>query len=463
MLAALCAISAVKGADLQLLPSSFRAMEVDLKLKPYALGTLALCQGVACAAAGPFWGNLVDSGMSRRLLMIAGTGSWGACTLALAFVSGFWNMALLRALNGAALAMLLPVVQSFVVDLSVKSERGYIFGWLYFFSNVGQVLSCLFVTPASNRIVLGIQGWRAALAIMGILSWVIMLFIPCMIKEVPRDFKMDRVGVLKELRKLGRFMRVPTFAVIILQGVFGTIPGAALSFATMYFQYMGISDSMSALINSLRIVGDACGGLLGGLIGDSLAQLSPPYGRAITAQISLLLCLPFVYAIFVAVPQDQSMVATFAGLLFMHGLTCSWVAPGCICPVLCDIVPKRSLASAYAWEMALVFASGNSIGPILVGWLSQRIFGYRLSTQQVHNMSPEARSQNAQALGKSLFLSSALPYAICAALFSLLYCTYTHDCRRATESEGSEGGLTSGKESEPLTEETRLLAGSKKV
>jgi len=457
----LCAISVIRGADVQLLPSSFRAMEADLGLKPYALGAMALCQGVACAAAGPFWGNLVDSGASRKLLLTVGSGCWGTCTLLLGFVSGFGAMCSLRVMNGVALAMLLPVSQSFIVDLCPKAERGYMFGWLFFFASLGQVLACLFVTPISNDEVFGHQGWRFALIVVGLLSWVVMLFVPCMLVEEQRIWKPERVGIRKEFRKLGRFLRVPTFGVIILQGIFGTIPGAALSFLTMYFQYTGISDSMAALINSLRIIGDACGGLLGGIIGDMLTVHSPAYGRALTAQFSILASLPFIYLIFMVVPRRESMVGTYAGLLFMHGLTSSWVTPGCICPVMCDIVPRRSLASAYAWELALVFCSGNSIGPLMVGMMSQRLFGYRLSTEQIDDMPPEDRAQNAKALGKALFFSSALPYAICALLFSLLYFTYSRDCKRAELSEemgGGSGSSTDGEKSQKPSEHSQLIS-----
>lgn len=75
-LAALILLSALKGADLQLLPSSFRAMEHEMGLRPHMLGLMALCQGVACAVTGPIWGNLVDSGASRKLLLKAPDKTW---------------------------------------------------------------------------------------------------------------------------------------------------------------------------------------------------------------------------------------------------------------------------------------------------------------------------------------------------------------------------------------------------
>lgn len=46
-------------------------MEHELGLRPHVLGLVALCQGVACAVTGPIWGNLVDSGTSRKLLLKA--------------------------------------------------------------------------------------------------------------------------------------------------------------------------------------------------------------------------------------------------------------------------------------------------------------------------------------------------------------------------------------------------------
>jgi len=450
-LGALCVMSAIKGADLQMLPASFRAMEVDLHLEPYELGVLALCQGVACAAVGPLWGNLVDCGISRKKLMLAGVGSWGFCTLCLGLVGSFHKMMALRALNGMALAMLLPVTQSFVVDLCSKEERGYIFGCLYFFANMGQVLACLFVTPMSNQVLWGIHGWRIALLAVGVVSILAGSVVPLLVKEESRVWREERFGASREVAKLLWFLTIPTFCVILLQGVFGTIPGAALSFTTMYFQYTGISDTMVALINSLRILGDAIGGLIGGIIGDMLAAWSPKYGRAITAQVSVIGCVPLVYFIFLGLPRTEENWAIYGGLLMLHGVIGSWVAPGCLCPVMCDIIPKRCLASAYAWELAVVFASGNTLGPVLVGSMSQSFFGYRLSTDQVRDMQPELREQNAEALGLSVLFATAVPYTVCAVVLSLMYVTYPKDVQAATVSDRMDWNVDD-------TESTGLLS-----
>eukprot|EP00429_Kryptoperidinium_foliaceum_P011827 CAMPEP_0176044764 /NCGR_PEP_ID=MMETSP0120_2-20121206/22218_1 /TAXON_ID=160619 /ORGANISM="Kryptoperidinium foliaceum, Strain CCMP 1326" /LENGTH=485 /DNA_ID=CAMNT_0017378169 /DNA_START=52 /DNA_END=1510 /DNA_ORIENTATION=- len=437
-LLALCAMSAIKGADLQMLPASFRAMEVDLHLSPYDLGVLALCQGVRrWPVLGQLGGlrnieGVVDAPRCRRLGLLHTSPGLGEQL----HVDGASS-----AVNGVALAMLLPVTQSFVMDLSPKEERGYMFGCLYFCANLGQVLSCLFVTPMSNEDVRGIAGWRVAMLVIGVVSILASFLVPIMVKEQERRvWHPERFGASREFAKLLCFLGIPTFGVILLQGVFGTIPGAALSFTTMYFQYAGISDTMVALINALRILGDAVGGLLGGMVGDALATWSPRYGRALTAQVSVIACIPLTYMIFLGLPRTEQSWATYGGLLFLHGLVGSWVAPGCICPVMCDIVPKRCLASAYAWELAIVFASGNTLGPVLVGAMSEELFGYHLSTEQVADMPSDVRDRNADALGMSVLFASIVPYTACAILMSLLYKTYPTDAKIAHMRDPSGNG-----------------------
>ena len=44
-----------------------------------------------------------------------------------------------------------------------------------------------------------------------------------------------------------------------------------------------------------------------------------------------------------------------------------------------DIIPRRQLASAFAWNVAMVFTSGNMIGPMFVGFMAQNVFHYKLS------------------------------------------------------------------------------------
>ncbi|CAJ1340967.1 unnamed protein product [Effrenium voratum] len=432
-LAALVLLSALKGADFQLLPSSFRAMEHELSMRPDLLGLMALCQGVACAVTGPLWGNLVDAGCSRKLLLKVGTGLWGLCTFLLAFTSELWAMLILRTLNGAALSMLLPVVQSFIADLTTSDDVGQVCGKVYCAANFGQVLACLIVVPISEHYILGFMGWRLALAVVGALSLLVVLLVEVAVEDLPTTWDPKRFGLLREFKKLGQFLRIGTFRVIILQGVFGTIPGAAQTFTTMYFQYLSINNHMCGLITAIRTVGEGIGGALGGYLGDKANAVSPRYGRTCVAMLSVTASTPFFYIVYMAIPREASLGLFFAGVLFTAGLLTCWEVPGCLQPMVMDIVPRRHLSSAFSWDVAIVFASGNTIGPLLVGFVAQDVFGYHQMRGSVADMSKEVREHNASALGKALFWSCLVPSLLCAANFALLFWTYPADKERHKE------------------------------
>ncbi|KAL8445053.1 hypothetical protein Emed_005905 [Eimeria media] len=102
--------SALDGCDDQLLPATFRALESDLGFHPSLLGYITLSQTLCLSLFCPFWGYMADR-HSRKWLLVFGTASWGCVTTALGLVSEFWQVALLRALNGIFLGSVGPVSQ----------------------------------------------------------------------------------------------------------------------------------------------------------------------------------------------------------------------------------------------------------------------------------------------------------------------------------------------------------------
>ncbi|CAJ1402071.1 unnamed protein product [Effrenium voratum] len=188
-------------------------------------------------------------------------------------------------------------------------------------------------------------------------------------------------------------------------------------------------------------VGEGLGNALGGHLGDLAHIKRPNNGRIYVAMFSVLSNIPFVYAIFMGVDKNADLSVFFAGLLFLSGTLTSWEVTGCLNPVVIDIVPRRQLSSAFAWNVAMVFTSGNMIGPMLVGLTAQNVFHYKLTTESVDKMSASLRQHNAEALGKSLCVTSIVPSVISAVIFSMLFCTYAKDKRHLQESEGSESDV----------------------
>ncbi|CAE7522566.1 NPC1 [Symbiodinium natans] len=440
-------------------------MEHELHMRPDLLGLMALAQGVACAVTGPIWGNLVDSGASRKLLLKVGTGLWGLCTFHLAFTSHLWVMLALRVLNGAALSMLLPVLQSFIADLSTSDDAGQICGKVYCAGTFGQVLACLMVVPISEHRILGVMGWRLCLAVVGMLSLLVVLLVEVAVEDMPRTWDPKRFGISRclvtEITRLVSFANwrsssdwahSESVAELPVQ-VFKSI-GNIGNFAR-YFQYLSISNHMCGLIIAMRTVGEGIGGAVGGYLGDAANSRNPRYGRTWIAMFSVTASIPFLYVVYMGIPREASLSLLFAGILFTSGLVTTWEVPGCLQPVVMDIIPRRDLSSAFSWDIAIVFASGNTIGPLLVGFIAQDFFDYHYTSEKVvtrpnravtaasplatpaaprlfvhkleANMTPEVREHNASALGRAIFWSCVVPALISAVNFALLFWTYPAD------------------------------------
>jgi hypothetical protein len=146
--------------------------------------------------------------------------------------------------------------------------------------------------------------------------------------------------------------KIPTFQVIILQGILGSTPWNALVFLTVYLQLIGFSDFDAALINSFFLAGAALGGVLGGVVGDWAARLSKDHGRIWACQFSVFTGIPFTLILLKGLPYkaDPGTTALYAGVMFFFGLMHVWAAPACNNPVFAEIVPAHMRNLVYAFD-----------------------------------------------------------------------------------------------------------------
>ena len=70
-----------------------------------------------------------------------------------------------------------------------------------------------------------------------------------------------------------------------LQGIVGSTPWNALVFLTLYFQLLGFSDAAASALVALFGAGAAAGSLLGGWLGDRVAERHPHHGRIALVQV----------------------------------------------------------------------------------------------------------------------------------------------------------------------------------
>jgi hypothetical protein len=92
-----------------------------------------------------------------------------------------------------------------------------------------------------------------------------------------------------------------------------------------------------------------------------------------------------------------------------------------------EIVPEKSRTSIYALDRSFELVL-SSFAPTIVGMLAERVYGYRPND---NGESVEQDWGNAAFLAKALYTSIAIPFIVCSAIYSFLYCSYPRDRERA--------------------------------
>jgi MFS family permease len=263
-----------------------------------------------------------------------------------------------------------------------------------------------------------------------------------------------------------RVLRIPTFQVIIAQGVVGSFPWQALVFLLLWLQLLGFSDASASSLVAVFQFGVAVGGLLGGAVADRAARRFPERGRVAVAQFSVFSGLPLVFLLFKGLPAATARAAARAaaaaaaaaaagagdgsgGLvpppvaitapspwpygccLLLLGLLCSWCGAGVNSPIFAELVPDDLRSTIYAFDRSFENALAACAAPV-VGFIAERRFGFsgKLSDQRAMN-DPLVRAGDAAALGSSLLLCTSLPWVACLTFYTALYSTYPRDRRKA--------------------------------
>uniref|UniRef100_A0A0E0M0J3 Major facilitator superfamily (MFS) profile domain-containing protein n=1 Tax=Oryza punctata TaxID=4537 RepID=A0A0E0M0J3_ORYPU len=190
-------------------------------------------------------------------------------------------------------------------------------------------------------------------------------------------------------------VQIPTFQIFVAQGVSGSFPWSALSFASMWLELIGFSHKDTAFLMTIFWVASSFGGLLGGKMGDFLALRYPNSGRIVLSQISAGSAVPLAAVLLLGLPDDPSKGIAYGIVLFIMGVFISWNHPATNKPICAEIVPEKSRMSIYALDMA--DDKGKSI---------------------------QLDRENTSSLAKALYTSIAIPFTMCTSIYSFLYCSY---------------------------------------
>ncbi|KAF8650183.1 hypothetical protein HU200_064038 [Digitaria exilis] len=421
-------------ADETLLPSMYKEVGSALGASPAALGSItmwrtlvqALCYPLATCAAARF---------DRALVVAAGTLVCAVTSTLVGASATFLQMAIARGLNGIGMALVLPPVNSLIADYSDDDTRGFAFGWVYMVISIGAAMGTSISVLLAPTSFLGIPGWRLvfhAFAILGfalaLSTWHLRRTDSTRPATPPSTNNTTVVSAADLAREAMGVLGVPSFWIIVAQDAASQVPWSALTFMAMWLELVGLTHWETTVVTTLNCLSNGLGSLLAGVAGDLAARRFPDTGRIAVAQVSNASIVPVAaFVLLLARPGWPLLAdAVYAGGFLLLGVAMGWSTVSTSNPIFAEIVPEKSRTTVYALDLCFQNVVG-SFGAPIVGILAERVFGYRASGG---TSARAAHRENAAALGKAVFVGTAVPAIICSLTYTALYCTYPADRRR---------------------------------
>lgn len=428
----------VEKADETILPAVYREMGDSFHASPSALGALTLVRALVQSLSFPL-AALAAIRYNRVSVVACGALLWGIATAGVGFSITYAQVAFWRAVNGVGLALVVPAIQSLVADAVVEEERGMAFGWLQMMTNMGGILGSTVGVLMAGTAVAGVSGWRVAFLSLAVISVLIAALLQSsahlLVSQAPpgrqpEDRSEGSAGkkpimpwaesARRVLADTKHVMGIPTFQIIVAQGVVGSFPWAAMAFTAMWLELIGFSNGMVALLLGSFSLCTCFGGLFGGWFGDRMERILPSVGRILCSQISSGIAIPMSAILLLVLPQSPSWSLLFFIVLSTMGFLISWNAASTNNPIFAEIVPEERRTSVYAVDRCLESVLA-AFAPPTVGYLAENWFGYSNQGKTVSD------HDKALALSQGLFVTIAIPFVICCLVYSLLYKTYPKD------------------------------------
>ena len=393
-----------------------------------ALGLIGTIRNLLQSISAPAWGYAADK-LSRKKVIIFGTGIWGVWTLACGLSQNFGQLLVIRAISGLGLGCLMPATFSLMSDTFPPRQRGRALGTLEAIGVLGIIIGTLslgmLATPAL---------WRWGFFVLGGFSVVSGILVAVLVKEPLRGAAEPELAGKITAEQAAQYtinvsdmlkvLSIPTIWVAILQGLAGSMPWVVMGLymITWMVDVRGMTEAIAfdhpqgsaTLAFAGIVVGTAISNIMGGILGDWAEGRSPKYGRTIIGQISIFSGIPLSYILFT---QTEGWAFwPFFFLCFVTALLISWPGKGAKEPMMQGVVPPELRA------MTTFIESGfAALAALIAGNLADSI-GFT----------------------RALLWTIPFPWIICFILYSLFYWAYPKDsaklralmAERATEMAG---------------------------
>lgn len=434
----LCLLRAVGGANMLLLPASTLALRQDVGLRLNDITLLNMIQTLVTSVSSPIWGSLADRKLltTRQILVFACMGQ-GVSVILLAFVTPMGPMLALRCLNGLFVAPIHAIPNSIAMDLYPDYCRGSAFGFLKGSYLFGSLVTHLAAGNDINTDMDSFQGWRLALISFGAIAACTGIFVQFVLVEPESRQQIHKQqssstcchSVLSELQRTCHLFKIPTFGIIVLQGIAGSIPWLILNTMVTYFHLCGLEDGMEFLLYITFAASCTVGVMLGGFIGDALSHKLGLCGRPLCAQISVGIGLLVSYVLFAAIPVGKGTAAEYISLVGVLGLLASWAESGTNLPILSLIAAKEDRTKALALPFAIDHAISCAVSHLYFSEAAERLFGYSAAALD----DGTASIKLAAVYGKAMILIICCCWIFSLAVYTFVYWTLPRDVKRISD------------------------------
>jgi MFS family permease len=346
-------------ADRQAIFSVFERVKAEMDLSDLQLGVVGGAFMWVYAAALPLAGVIADR-VNRKALILGGLVFWSAITLATGWASAYWQLVLLRALEGLGEAFYYPASMSLLSDYHGKDTRSRAMGLHQSSVYVGTVVGGSVAGLCGDY-----AGWRVGFYLFGGLGVGLAVILLFCLREPARGAAAGLEQQWDVAAGIAEVLRIPM--VLVLTGTFIGANFVAMIFLTWMPSYLNRVFHMSLTLSGFTATvwlqaASVVGVLAGGWLADRWARRRRG-GRALVQVLGLLGGAPLVFLTGWA-REVGVLVLAMAGFGFFKGLYDAniWAS-------LYDVVPPRRRATAQGLMNSLGWL-GAGAAPVAVAWAS---------------------------------------------------------------------------------------------
>jgi predicted MFS family arabinose efflux permease len=352
--------------DRNVLGAIVEPLRRDWSLTDAQVGWLGTAFTLLYAVVGLPLGRLADA-WRRTMLLSVGAFLWSAMTALSGLTSGFTGLFAARLAVGVGEAVCAPASTSLIGDLFPSARRGRATAVFMMGLPLGIGLSYAIGGAVAQG-----WGWRAAFLVAGLPGLAAAAL--CLALPEPERGAAEPHPIGAQRRPgsaLALLGHTPTLAWIIVSGALHNFNMYALSTFVPAFltRHHGLSVREAGALSGLVFgLFGGIGMMVGGWIGDRVAA-GREGGRLLTSSAALALSVPLVL-LFLGQPRgDVARALLFVGpaLLLMY----LYYAP--VYATIQDVVEPARRGTAMAIYFFAMYLLGASLGPVGMGFLSDRL------------------------------------------------------------------------------------------